>query len=461
MAPSKTMFNMGGLLIFQISGCSIHNVNSLDPQDTSSIIFGLTTVVLYHPYNSLVSNVDYSNSSIQFFHISGLTPPTLSTIAFGFQNINFHDWHFTSQSTMFTTEGLSYDINVIFSFSNLTYENIEFDTKGILFNLRHQLQSNLTISNSKFKNIKNGYICIESTNKQNTEILTNVVFINSEFDNIEQSSVSLIETEEGSRLFISHCSFSNIFSLSDGSVLTGGYRDTITIISDSTFNNNSAVNGGVINVQDGSVFKWFNWTISDNFAITSGVINVIQNGAFEFYQSFIFNNYAHNNPVSQLFDSPTESIISNTQIHNNVYISTSEIQTEMNSDCSKLCFLNGAFINFINDTVVMNEDDSGESIFQLILSTLKIDNNSSIYNQSLIGKSFVSTLSFEDSTILTLELEDTWLEAFESTITLTNMNISNINDNSIFKGKSFKLIFEKINVLNFIFRREFHQSITE
>ena len=134
---------------------------------------------------------------------------------------------------------------------------------------------------------------------------------------------------------------------------------------------------------------------------------MIQNGAFEFYQSFIFNNYAHNNPVSQLFDSPTESIISNTEIHNNAYMSKSEIQTEMNTDCSKLCFLNGVFTDYINDNVIMNEDDSGEPIFQLILSTLKIDSNSSIYNQSLIGKSFVSTLSFEDSVILNLALKDT------------------------------------------------------
>ena len=153
------------------------------------------------------------------------------------------------------TIGISNNLEVILSFKNLTFENIEFDMKGLLFNLGHQLQNNLTISNSRFKNIKKGYIFIKSTNKQNTELTTNVALINSEFDNVEQSSVSLIEAEEGSQLFISNCSFTNIFSLADGSVLTGGYKDTITVISDSTFINNSAVNGGVINVQDGSVVK--------------------------------------------------------------------------------------------------------------------------------------------------------------------------------------------------------------
>ena len=76
--------------------------------------------------------------------------------------------------------------------------------------------------------------------------------------------------------------------------------------------------------------------MNENFAITSGAINVIQNGFFELYDSFIFNNYAYNSPVSQLFDSQTESIISHSEIHNNQHISESEIIGEMNADCSKL-----------------------------------------------------------------------------------------------------------------------------
>ena len=134
---------------------------------------------------------------------------------------------------------------------------------------------------------------------------------------------------------------------------------------------------------------------------------MIQNGFFEFYDSFILNNYAHNNPVSQLFDSPTESIVSHTEIHNNEYLSVLEIETEMVSSCSKLCFLNQVLIDHISNNGILNEDDGGKPIFQLIIASLKIIDNSSIYEQSLIGKAFVSTLSLEDSIISNLTMEAT------------------------------------------------------
>jgi len=65
---------------------------------------------------------------------------------------------------------------------------------------------------------------------------------------------------------------------------------------------------------------------------------VIQNGFFEFYDSLIFSNYAYHSPVSQLFDSQTESIISHSEIHSNQYLPESEIVEEMNTQCTNLCF---------------------------------------------------------------------------------------------------------------------------
>jgi len=58
---------------------------------------------------------------------------------------------------------------------------------------------------------------------------------------------------------------------------------------------------------------------------------VVQNGYIEIYDSFISKNYAHNNPVAQLFDSSFVSVISNTQIHGNEYLSKAEIDTELNN----------------------------------------------------------------------------------------------------------------------------------
>ena len=338
IAPSRTMFNLGSMLSFSIDNCTIQNVNSLDPEDTGSVIFGYSTIVLENPLNSIISNVEYSNSSVRLIEISALIPPASMTKYFTFENIYFHDWYFTSRGTMITTHGLSYDLDIQFSFDNITFENIEFQRDGKIFYFSHQFQGNLSLSNLVLKNIKRGYIFMQATDRLSTSLFTNINIINANFDTLEQGLVSSIEVEEGSRLFISNSSFTNIFSLTEGSVLTGGYRDTVTVITNSSFTNNSAVSGGVLNVQDGSVVKWYSCTIKENFAITSGVINVIQNGFFEFYDSLIFSNYAYHSPVSQLFDSQTESIISHSEIHSNQYLPESEIVEEMNTQCTNLCF---------------------------------------------------------------------------------------------------------------------------
>ena len=44
-------------------------------------------------------------------------------------------------------------------------------------------------------------------------------------------------------------------SYQDGAVINAGTRQTTTIITDSTFMNNTAIQGGVFNIQEESVIK--------------------------------------------------------------------------------------------------------------------------------------------------------------------------------------------------------------
>ena len=255
MNPGINLFTIGGLLQLQIANLTIDNVSSSSLTDTTNIIFGVSTMILGHPYDSKIIDLDYTNSSATLIGISGLVPPTPVHKEFIFENIRYHDCNYTSQNSMLSTEGIVYDTDFEFQFINITLIDIEYATRGFLGNLKHQLPTNLTLRDSHFINIKNGYMNFQSSNLQNTALTTNIVIINSEFDNIQEGSTSLIEVGEGSRLYISNCSFKNIHSFSDGSVLTGGYQNTVTSISDSTFNNNSAVSGGVLNIKDRSIVK--------------------------------------------------------------------------------------------------------------------------------------------------------------------------------------------------------------
>ena len=125
-------------------------------------------------------------------------------------------------------------------------------------------------------------------------------------------------------------------SYQDGAVINAGTRQTTTVITDTTFMNNTAIQGSVFSIQEESVIKCHNCVFTNNFASVSGVIRVAENGYFEIYDSLINNNYASQSPISELFNSAVMSIIDNTTIHNNEALTYDEIANEFNIRCDKL-----------------------------------------------------------------------------------------------------------------------------
>ena len=127
-----------------------------------------------------------------------------------------------------------------------------------------------------------------------------------------------------------------MYTFRDGAVISAGLQKTITVISNSIFQYNTAKNGAVFSVSKESVIKCYNCLFTNNFAKTSGVINVGQDGQFEFYSSKIFNNYANNNPVALLFNTALDSVFDNTEIFGNRGLKRSEIIAELGGSCSIL-----------------------------------------------------------------------------------------------------------------------------
>lgn len=54
-----------------------------------------------------------------------------------------------------------------------------------------------------------------------------------------------------------------------------------------------------------------------NFAIEGGVVNVDLDGAYEIYDSLIVNNSAYSNPISKIMISALDSIVSSSVIYDN------------------------------------------------------------------------------------------------------------------------------------------------
>ena len=125
-------------------------------------------------------------------------------------------------------------------------------------------------------------------------------------------------------------------SLSEGAVINAGTRQTVTLVTNTDFINNTAIKGGVLNVEDESVVKCVDCVFANNFASVSGVARVIENGHYEIYSSQIYKSYASQSPISEMFDSVFASVIGNTTMYNNIALTEQEIIKELNDSCIKL-----------------------------------------------------------------------------------------------------------------------------
>ena len=429
VTTSLSIFLFSSLQVINISNVTMTSVKTNDNADTTSCLISIGGVDLSTADDYSVSDLVYKNSSIAFLKIGQLTNTPPSSKNWSFNNLAYSDSSFTSEVSLLSLSGLKYNLDIQFTFLTLSFSDISYTIRGYLMELTHQLPTNVTITDISFSNIKNGIVEVLTPDTTDPVIFTTVVITNITVDVVEQEARSFMVLENQATVYISDGRFMNLYSYSDGAVIRGIASKTSTIIENSTFMNNSAQNGGVFSATDESLIKCTGCTITNNAAVSSGVISVALNGYFEFYNSTIAFNIANNNPISQLFDSASISKINNWSLYENDGLTRAELVIEFNVNCSKLWFLSDNYKAYsrINFTPVLN-DDAEESLFQLISASLVIENSSIIRNQSAIVNSFVSEVTFDSSTLTDIEFIDIWIQAVVSQLTMTNMNILNLNN---------------------------------
>ena len=115
-------------------------------------------------------------------------------------------------------------------------------------------------------------------------------------------------------------------------MLFAGTELTQATISNTIFENNTAVLGGVMFIEQQSVVTCMNCTFTNNFAVEGGVVATFDNGYFIFNDSIFTNNYAIAGLVANMYSSSTESTIAYSQITNNQFVDSVTVTDEINGD---------------------------------------------------------------------------------------------------------------------------------
>ena len=178
--------------------------------------------------------------------LNGINIDHSSNLNFSIDDIIFQNCYYENKKNLIRFSSMETDQDFTFYLNNWKFSNITFLKKGNMILMQQQLLNRLVLQNSLFENIESGTIYIESANKQNTVLKTNVLMSNITFRNINDNDVSLIEIAEGGQLEITDSSFTAVSCFEEGGILFAGFQRTQTIIRNSNFTENASVQGGVI-----------------------------------------------------------------------------------------------------------------------------------------------------------------------------------------------------------------------
>ena len=146
---------------------------------------------------------------------------------------------------------------------------------------------------------------------------------------------------------------------------------------------------------------------------------------FELSITTITQNFALNNPLAQLFESVSLSIIGESTIHDNRALSQKQILSEFDTECQLLCYLPTVYKQYLLDNELITDDNAAELI-QLISASLIIKDSSYIYEQSTLFNVFMSTLMIENTEISNITISEISVKAVASQLTFTNVKIRNV-----------------------------------
>ena len=236
---------------------SFFNVQPQDSSDSSPKLIELSSIALADQSNYSIHDTYIDRSTVGFIELSGIKNSDTLTSNFIIQDFVYTNSYLDFSHDLISFVGVETDNNFQISLSNIDMNNITFVRTGNLIKLGHQTNTTLTLTNATFSGLYGGQIYIGSSNLQNDRLITKVSMTNITAASLSGASNSFVSINEGGQVYIYDSNFANIDNTQRGAVLNAGYQNSYIEVHNSTFKNNLSIYGGVANVQDGSVIKFY------------------------------------------------------------------------------------------------------------------------------------------------------------------------------------------------------------
>ena len=283
IGESNYLLSKGEFHHVQISNLTFTNITSESSEDTDMYMIMIENINLDQATQaSTITDINVVSSNIGLFLMKSVTG-SASQAMLNISNISYMDSTFNSHTSLFDFTDMDSQQNLTVTIDNLSLSNLNFTQKGKLFNFRHQLLNQIIIQNSNINNIDSGHISVGSSDNYNNDNKSKVKLVNVTFDSISAKHGSIIKMMQNGQLEIEDCVFSNSYSYEKGAVMFSDENEVSVNIKNSTFTNNTAINGAIFYISNTASVIIEDSEFINNFAITSGVVEASEDGRYELH----------------------------------------------------------------------------------------------------------------------------------------------------------------------------------
>ena len=153
---------------------------------------------------------------------------------------------------------------------------------------------------------------------------------------------------------------------------------------------------------------------------------VFDDGYFIFNESVFTNNIAISGLVANMFNSARESIIMHSNISNNQFVNSATVISEINGDCTILCF-SADFKTFLsNHTTSLQVIESSYALKSIIsnFNVTQVD----VYQQNQFVDAYLSTVVLHTVNITNLTFTQSVIKSSLSTLNGSDIIITNVDN---------------------------------
>ena len=153
---------------------------------------------------------------------------------------------------------------------------------------------------------------------------------------------------------------------------------------------------------------------------------VFDDGYFIFNESVFTNNIAISGLVANMFNSARESIIMHSNISNNQFVDSATVISEINGDCTILCFSTDFNTFLSNHTAALQVIESSYALKSIIsnFNVTQVD----VYQQNQFVDAYLSTVVLHTVNITNLTFTQSVIKSSLSTLNGSDIIITNVDN---------------------------------